>query len=135
MNQNYNIEVPDDIYYSLCNLLHLNWNIHHFSSATFLRLLSEKSPNKSSCQGVNYELLIDYLPYRHVDEKDKIFSVAGIIIPKINEKRKTSIKQNSILEKQLPNTVKNTISVLCGQTFQEMHRCQKIHGINSFIAF
>lgn len=73
MNQNYNIEVPNDVYYSLCNLLHLNWNIHHFGSATFLRLLSEKAPNKSSCQGVNYEMLIDYLPYRHVDEKDKIY--------------------------------------------------------------
>lgn len=73
MNRNYNIEVPNEVYYSLCNLLHLNWNIHHFGSATFLRLLSEKAPDKSSCRGVNYEMLIDYLPYRHVDEKDKIY--------------------------------------------------------------
>ncbi len=73
MNENYNIEVPDDIYYSLCDLLNLNWNINHFGSRTFLQLLSEHAPQRSNHQGVNYTELRNYLPYRNVEEADKIY--------------------------------------------------------------
>lgn len=73
MSNNFIIEVPDDVYFSLCKVLHLNWNINHFNSVAFLRLLSENSPRKSNCQGVDYKELRKYLLYRHVDEKDKIY--------------------------------------------------------------
>lgn len=73
MNSNYNIEVPNEVYYSLCRLLKLNWNKDHFGSAIFLRLLSENSPRYSNHQGVNYDELRRYLPYRHVEEEDKIY--------------------------------------------------------------
>lgn len=73
MSRNYIIEVPDDVYFSLRRLLHLDWNNNHFSSAAFLRLLSENSPKYSNCQGVNYRELRNYLPYRQVDEAKKIY--------------------------------------------------------------
>lgn len=73
MNNNYVIEVPDNVYFSLCEILNLNWSEDHFNSAAFLRLLSENSPRISNRQGVDYRELRDYLPYRHVDEEDKIY--------------------------------------------------------------
>ena len=44
------------------------------NSATFLRLLSEHAPLHSNKLGVDYRELRDYLPYRHVDDADKIYS-------------------------------------------------------------
>lgn len=73
MSNNYVIEVPDDVYFSLCDILNLNWNKNHFNSAAFLLLLSENSPRTSNCRGVDYRELRNYLPYRHVDEEDKIY--------------------------------------------------------------
>ena len=73
MSSNYIIEVPDNIYFSLREILHLDWNKNHFNSAAFLRLLSENSPRTSNRQGVDYRELRDYLSYRHVDEEDKIY--------------------------------------------------------------
>lgn len=73
MNEYYNINIPDEVYFSLCKLLNLNWNINHFSSAVFLQLLSKNSPKKSQCLGVDYQVLRRFLPYRHVDEEDKIY--------------------------------------------------------------
>jgi len=73
MNNNYYVEVPDEVYYSLRNILHLDWNTNHFNSKAFLQLLSERSPRHSNCQGVDYTELRQYLPYRQVDEQDKIY--------------------------------------------------------------
>lgn len=73
MNNDYYVEVPDDVYYSLRDILHLDWNTNHFNSIAFLQLLSEKSPQHSNCLGVGYTELRRYLPYRHVDEADKIY--------------------------------------------------------------
>lgn len=73
MSNDYVIEVPDDIYFSLCNILHLNWNQNHFNSAAFLQLLSKNSPKHSNRQGVSYKELRNYLSYRHVDEEEKIY--------------------------------------------------------------
>lgn len=73
MNSSFFVEVPDDAYFKLCKVLQLNWNKDHFSSAVFLQLLSDNSPRKSNCQGVDYKELIAYLPYRHVDEESKIY--------------------------------------------------------------
>lgn len=73
MNKYYNIEISNEVYFSLCKLLNLNWSKNHFSSAAFLQLLSKNSPSKSKCIGVNYLTLRDYLPYRRVDETDKIY--------------------------------------------------------------
>lgn len=44
-----------------------------YEIALFLRLLSENSPRQSTRQGVDYTELRRYLPYRHVDEEDKIY--------------------------------------------------------------
>lgn len=60
-------------YNDLCRILNLNWRKDHFNSALFLRLLSENSPRQSTRQGVDYTELRRYLPYRHVDEEDKIY--------------------------------------------------------------
>ena len=73
MDSNLFVEIPDDVYFSLRDLLKLNWKKDHFSSAVFLRLLSENAPKKSSYKGVDYKELRKYLPYRYVDEKDKIY--------------------------------------------------------------
>ncbi len=73
MNEYYWIEIPNEIYFSLCDVLKLSWNKDHFNSSKFLQLLSEKSPKHSNCQGVQYTTLRQYLPYRHVDEEDKIY--------------------------------------------------------------
>lgn len=73
MNNNYYIEVPDDVYFTLRDILRLDWNTNHFNSAAFLRLLSERSPRHSNCQGVAYTEFRNYLPYRIVDERDKIY--------------------------------------------------------------
>lgn len=73
MDNNYRIEVLDDVYFTLRNILKLDWNTNHFNSAAFLRLLSERSPQHSNCQSVLYDELWNYLPYRHVEEEDKIY--------------------------------------------------------------
>lgn len=71
MNNNYNVDMADQDYYSLCNILNLNWSKNHFNSSAFLRLLSENSPQCSNGQGVDYKELRKYLPYRQVDESEK----------------------------------------------------------------
>lgn len=73
MNHNYIVEMPDEYYFSLRDILGLNWNKNHFNSAVFLRLLSEKSPRRSSRRGVDYKELREYLPYRKVDENNKVY--------------------------------------------------------------
>lgn len=73
MNNNYYIEVPDDVYFTLRDILRLDWSTNHFNSAAFLRLLSERSPRHSNCQGVDYTELRNYLPYRIIDERNKIY--------------------------------------------------------------
>lgn len=73
MDENYFVEMPNNDYFALCRILNLNWNENHFNSSAFLRLLSENAPRHSNRQGVSYIELRDYLPYRHVDEKDKIY--------------------------------------------------------------
>ncbi len=73
MNDDFIVEMQDDDYYSLRRLLNLDWNTNHFNSATFLRLLSECAPLHSNRLGVEYRELRNYLPYRHVDDADKIY--------------------------------------------------------------
>ncbi len=73
MNKYYNVEIPDEVYFSLCRLLKLNWSKNQFSSAVFLQLLSKNSPKFSKRTGVDYQTLRNYLPYRQVDEADKIY--------------------------------------------------------------
>lgn len=73
MNKYYYVEMSNEDYFSLCNILNLNWNENHFSSAAFLRLLSQNAPLTSSCLGVTHNELRRYLPYRYVDEADKIY--------------------------------------------------------------
>lgn len=73
MNKNYFVEMNSKDYNDLCRILNLNWRKDHFNSALFLRLLSENSPRQSTRQGVDYTELRRYLPYRHVDEEDKIY--------------------------------------------------------------
>ncbi len=41
MNSNFYVEVPDDVYYSLREILHLNWNTNHFNSIAFLSIISD----------------------------------------------------------------------------------------------
>lgn len=73
MNNNFYIEVPDNVYFTLRKILKLDWNTNHFNSVAFLRLLSERSPKRSNCKGVEYAELRNYLSYRHVDEENKIY--------------------------------------------------------------
>lgn len=73
MNNDYVVELTNEDYYSLCDILHLNWSKNHFSSSVFLRLLSEQAPRHSNGQGVEYRELRRFLPYRHVDESHKIY--------------------------------------------------------------
>lgn len=73
MNNNYIVEMSNEDYYSLCNILHLNWSKNGFSSSVFLRLLSEKAPKFSNKKGVEYHELQSYLSYRQVDDADKIY--------------------------------------------------------------
>ena len=73
MNNNYYVEVPDNVYYSLRKILHLNWSTNHFNSIVFLQLLSENSPKHSSGSGVDYTEIRKFLPYRRVDDAEKIY--------------------------------------------------------------
>ncbi len=73
MNNNFHIEMQDNDYYALRKILHLDWNNDHFSSSAFLRLLSEQAPHSSNRRGVDYKELRNYLPYRQVDERYKIY--------------------------------------------------------------
>lgn len=73
MDNNLNIEMNNNDYFSLCKILGLNWQNDHFNSSKFLYLLSEKAPPCSNLQGVQYNELRKYLPYRSVDEADKIY--------------------------------------------------------------
>ena len=73
MDNNFIVEMPDSDYYSLRAILHLNWKTNHFNSSLFLQLLSKKAPTRSSRTGVNYHELRQYLPYRHVEESNKIY--------------------------------------------------------------
>ena len=73
MDKYFNVTMQDNDYYSLCKLLNLNWNKYHFSSAVFLRLLSEKAPIVSKRENIYYEDLRPFLPYRKVDESEKIY--------------------------------------------------------------
>lgn len=73
MDDDFNIEMQDNDYYSLCSLLNLNWKADHFNSATFLRLLSQNAPLHSNMRGVPYRELRNYLHYRHIDDADKIY--------------------------------------------------------------
>ena len=73
MNKYFIVEMNNEDYYSLCKILNLSWSKDHFNSSTFLRLLSEKAPRKSSLQGVDYRELRKYSSFRHVDENEKIY--------------------------------------------------------------
>lgn len=73
MNNNFNIEMQDNDYYTLRNILNLNWNTNHFNSSGFLQLLSEQAPRFSNRCGVEYTELRRYISYRHVDEEEKIY--------------------------------------------------------------
>ena len=73
MNNNYVVEMTNGDYYSLCDILHLNWSENHFNSSVFLRLLSEQAPRYSNGRGVEYRELRRYLHYRQVDEAHKIY--------------------------------------------------------------
>jgi len=73
MNDDFLVEMPNDAYYSLCDVLHLNWSENHFNSSLFLQLLSKNAPSCSSLKGVNYRELRRYVSYRKVDEADKIY--------------------------------------------------------------
>ncbi len=73
MDNNFYADMPDRDYYALRDILNLNWNEHHFNSSGFLRLLSENAPRVSARQRIPYDELRMYLPYRHVDEADKIY--------------------------------------------------------------
>lgn len=73
MNNYFIVEMKDEDYYNLRKLLHLDWNTNHFNSSLFLRILSEKAPTHSSRAGVDYHELRQYLPYRHVEEENKIY--------------------------------------------------------------
>ena len=73
IDKNYFVEMDSYTYHTLCRILGLNWKNDGFNSAVFLRLLSEKSPQYSNCRGVDYKDLRLYIPYRSVEEKDKIY--------------------------------------------------------------
>ena len=51
----------------------IDWSENHFNSSGFLKLLSQKAPQISSCKKIPYEELRAYLPYRKVEDADKIY--------------------------------------------------------------
>lgn len=73
MDYNFNVEMPNNDYYTLRDILNLNWSINHFNSSGFLKLLSEQAPRRSNKCGVKYTELRKYTNYRHIDEEDKIY--------------------------------------------------------------
>ena len=73
MDNYFNVEMSDNDYYTLRDILHLNWNDNHFGSRTFLQLLSDHAPAQSSLLGVTPIEMRRYLPYRKVDECNKIY--------------------------------------------------------------
>lgn len=75
MKKGYIVEMSDDDYYNLCNILNLNWNEDHFSSIIFLKYIAERSP---SCISNNYPIPSTVARIRNnrdVDEADKIYFV------------------------------------------------------------
>lgn len=73
MNFDLEVEMPNEVYRSLCDILHLSWQKDKFNSSKFLFLLSEKAPKKSSLQNVDYQELRCYVRYRSVEDSDKIY--------------------------------------------------------------
>ncbi len=73
MNKYFYVDMNDDDYFALSNLLNLNWKNNQFNSAVFLKLLSDRAPQVSSGIHIDYRELRQFLQYRHVDDADKIY--------------------------------------------------------------
>ena len=73
MNKYFCVEMPDISYFELRDILQLNASKDKFYSSVFLTLLSTKAPHQSNRKGVSYNELRNYLPYRKVDEANKIY--------------------------------------------------------------
>ncbi len=126
MNKYYNIEIPNEIYFSLCKLLNLNWSEDHFSSAAFLRLLSKNSPKKSKCTGVTYQFLRNYLPYRQVDDAAKIYFCGWNDHKKDKRKAKNFDKTEFFFGKSVADYCrKNNISSLWSDIPRDEHIVNK----------
>lgn len=64
-------ELPDNIYYRLCEILQLNYSEHHFSSFAFLREVDKAVPPKCSKRSVQPHEIAVYK--RKVSDEDKIY--------------------------------------------------------------
>lgn len=73
MDDDFIVDMPDNKYFELCRILKLNYAEDGFNSSKFLKMLSEKAPKHSNRQGVEYTDLRAYLPYRNVDEAERIY--------------------------------------------------------------
>ena len=73
VTQNFVVELRDDDYYALCNALQLNYNINHFTSNVFLRLLSNHIPPHYSGFQYSSPTMRPSLICRHVEESEKIY--------------------------------------------------------------
>lgn len=69
----YVTDVPNNVYFSLLNILQLKRSTEHFTSCSFLNLLSSHAPKQITRHSVNISTVRKFVPYRTVDEKDKIF--------------------------------------------------------------
>lgn len=73
MENDLEIFMPDHYFYSLREILDLNKSEHHFTSFDFLLLLSKSAPKKSSLEKIDYTYLRNFIPYRHIEESQKIY--------------------------------------------------------------
>ena len=137
MDHFFNVEMSDNDYYTLRDILHLNWNDNHFGSRTFLQLLSDHAPTQSNLNGVTPVEMRRYLPYRQVEESLKIY-FCGWNDHIIKEPPTTLIKLNFILERLwliivvkiilVPygqiNLVMKEINLFRGNIVKKGHRCK-----------
>lgn len=65
--------IDDEIYIGFCKALNLSYKADGFNSNTLLTLLSKHIPTKSSGTKIRYDEMRRFLPYRAVDESEKIY--------------------------------------------------------------
>ena len=75
MNEKLEVNMSDKDFYSLRNILDLNYSKEGFTSFKFLLLLSKSAPKKSACTKVDPSILRSFTKYRPVDENDKIYFI------------------------------------------------------------
>lgn len=65
-------ELPEHIYYQICEILHLKYSENHFSSATFLGILDQQAPTHCSRRQVQPHEVAFYKK-AEIPESEKIY--------------------------------------------------------------